>query len=77
MQKIKKMKEYLTANFFDQIQFPENKKAFLDKYYNRVARFKNNPEDFFKYEEKRFQEKATKVIKRIARLYAIAKRNED
>jgi hypothetical protein len=77
MQKIKKMKEHLTANFFDQIQFPAHKKAFMDKYYNRVARFKNHPEEFFKYEEKRFQEKATKVIKRIAKLYAIAKRDED
>jgi hypothetical protein len=47
-----------------------------DKFLNYLIKFKNNPTEFFKAECEKFNYVATKMLKKISKLYAMAKDDE-
>lgn len=53
----------------------EDAKTFFKKYHNKVTRFGQDYEKFFKFEINNMANTANKVIKKIAKLYSIAKEN--
>lgn len=73
------MNDRLSTNIFAMFFGPPDKKKekFFDKYYNEVTKFENNPIKFYEYYEKKFNFVATKMIKKISKLYAMAKQQNE
>ena len=64
----------LTSQFMEQLLgFTGEKERIFQKFKNRYHRF-NTPEEFFRYYEKLFKYVGDKMIRKIAKLYAITKR---
>jgi hypothetical protein len=56
--------------------FKGEKEKVFNKFVNRVRRF-NNYEDFFNFEEKNFKFVANKMLRKIAKLYAIIEKSDN
>lgn len=68
---IQNFAEILTHNPIEMLMgFEGEKEKFFQKYIKTVTRFKN-PEDFFRFYEKKFQTVGREMMKKIAKLYAI------
>jgi hypothetical protein len=64
------MMKILTSNALESIfGFSGDKERFYEKYMNNAIRFQNNPLNFFKSETRKFNLVATKMIKKLAKLY--------
>jgi hypothetical protein len=48
-----------------------------DKFFNYVTKFKDNPTQFFKDECEKFNYVSTKMLKKISKLYALAKDDDE
>lgn len=69
--KIEKFSEALTHNFFEQLMgFEGEKKKVFDRFVQQNSKF-TNPEDFYRFYEKRFHTVGNEMMKKIAKLYAI------
>ena len=53
----------------------EKKEKFLDAYETEILRFKNNPLRYFEFQEKKFKFVSEKMMKRLSKLYSLAKPN--
>ena len=75
---LKIAKDILTTNPIENIMgfLMSNKKTFFNKLINYFNRFESNPINFFLHEEKNFKKISDKMIKKISKLYAIAKENK-
>jgi hypothetical protein len=66
----------LTNNFFEALfGITEEKQKFLDAYETELLRFKNNPLKYFEFQEKKFKFVSEKMMKRLSKLYSLAKPN--
>jgi hypothetical protein len=66
----------LTNNFFEALfGVSEEKQKFLDAYEKEILRFKNNPLKYFEFQEKKFKFVSEKMMKRLSKLYSLAKPN--
>jgi hypothetical protein len=66
----------LTNNFFESLfGVSEEKQKFLDAYETEILRFKNNPLRYFEFQEKKFKFVSEKMMKRLSKLYSLAKPN--
>jgi len=66
----------LTNNFFEALfELSEEKQKFLDAYEDEILRFKNNPLKYFEFQEKKFKFVSEKMMKRLSKLYSLAKPN--
>lgn len=72
-----KMKDILTTNFVEQMfGFRGDKEKFFDRYINYIMKFGQDFESFFKSEEKKLRNTADSVLKKLAKLYSLAKHNQ-
>jgi hypothetical protein len=66
----------LKNNFFETLfGVSEEKQKFLDAYETEILRFKNNPLKYFEFQEKKFKFVSEKMMKRLSKLYSLAKPN--
>ena len=66
----------LQNNFFETLfGVSEEKQKFLDAYETEILRFKNNPLRYFEFQEKKFKFVSEKMMKRLSKLYSLAKPN--
>jgi len=66
----------LTSNVFEQMfGFEGDKDKFFRKYVAQTTKFKDNYDAYFRNEEQYFHRVATMMIKKLAKLYAMAKNN--
>ena len=66
----------LQNNFFESLfGVSEEKQKFLDAYETEILRFKNNPLKYFEFQEKKFKFVSEKMMKRLSKLYSLAKPN--
>jgi hypothetical protein len=66
----------LKNNFFETLfGVSEEKQKFLDAYETEILRFKNNPLRYFEFQEKKFKFVSEKMMKRLSKLYSLAKPN--
>jgi hypothetical protein len=62
-----------TSGFEDLMGFIGNKQDFFDKIATGFIKYESRPLDFFKDEEKRFKMISEKMMKKISKLFAMAK----
>jgi esterase/lipase len=55
---------------------PEDKRKFFDKYVNGIKKYEHNAIMFYKDEEKKLKQTATEMIRKIQKLFAMAKPDE-
>lgn len=66
----------LQNNFFESLfGISEEKQKFLDAYETEILRFKNNPLKYFEFQEKKFKFVSEKMMRRLSKLYSLAKPN--
>jgi len=66
----------LTSNVFEQMfGFEGDKDKFFRKYVAQTSKFGDDYDAYFRNEEKYFHRVATMMIKKLAKLYAMAKNN--
>ena len=67
----------LTNNFFEAMfGFLSNEKMkFLNSFESEILRFKKNPLKYFEFQEKKFKFVSEKMMKRLSKLYSLAKPN--
>ena len=66
----------LQNNFFETLfGISEEKQKFLDAYETEILRFKNNPLKYFEFQEKKFKFVSEKMMRRLSKLYSLAKPN--
>lgn len=66
-----KMKERLVTNPFELfVGFVGDKDAFFRRFIGEVTKYQNNIDGFYLAQEKKFQRVATKMIKKLSKLYA-------
>jgi cell fate (sporulation/competence/biofilm development) regulator YlbF (YheA/YmcA/DUF963 family) len=71
---IEELKNILTSNFIEIVMGFEGQKAkIFNRFMRRMQGFKS-PEEFFKFYEKLFHEVGEKMIRKIAKLYAITEK---
>lgn len=74
--KSESLKEILTTDFLEEILgFSGEKNEIFSKFINRISRFRNYKE-FFEYETKNFHYIAEKMIKKIAKVYALTEKSK-
>jgi len=54
----------------------KKKEQVFNKYKNTVVKYQNNPVEYFKYEIERMSREANDVLKKLGKLYALAKNDE-
>ena len=68
------MKEFLSDNFFEaMIGFSGNKQRYFDKYLDKITRFGEDYERFFKYEINQTRNICFKMTKKLSKLYSLLK----
>lgn len=66
----------LTNNFFEALfGLSDEKMKFLNSFESEILKFKNNPLKYFEFQEKKFKFVSEKMIKRLSKLYSLAKPN--
>ena len=66
----------LRNNFFEALfGISEEKQKFMDAYESEILRFKNNPLKYFEFQEKKFKFVSEKMMRRLSKLYSLAKPN--
>lgn len=66
----------LTNNFFEALfGLPDEKMKFLNSFESEILKFKNNPLKYFEFQEKKFKFVSEKMMKRLSKLYSLAKPN--
>lgn len=66
----------LANNFFESLfGLSEEKTKFLSAFENEILRFRNNPLKYFEFQEKKFKFVSEKMMKRLSKLYSLAKPN--
>lgn len=72
------MKSLLTTSPVEMIfGFMGDKEEFFDRYINYITKFGENYEQFFKSEENEFHKIADQMIKKLSKLYSLAKKDEE
>lgn len=66
--------EYLKGGSDDNIE--KKKEQVFNKYKNTVVKYQKNPVEYFKYEIERMSREANDVLKKLGKLYALAKDDE-
>lgn len=62
----------LTSDFFESLFGVQGKKAELfNKFANEYKRYENNPLGYYEYEEKKFKEVSSKMLKKLSKLYSL------
>jgi hypothetical protein len=76
-QQTKIVKSLLSSDWSEYLEgFTGDKQKFFEKYISSIKKYGDNYEAFYKNEEKYFQKTATKVIKKISKLYDLAQDDE-
>jgi hypothetical protein len=71
------VKDLLSSSWTDRLTgFTGDKQKFWDNYIKSLKKYEGNYDLFFRNEEKYFQKTATEVIKKISKLYDLAKNDE-
>lgn len=66
----------LTNNFFEALfGLSDEKMKFLNSFESEILKFKNNPLKYFEFQEKKFKFVSEKMMKRLSKLYSLAKPN--
>jgi hypothetical protein len=66
----------LTNNFFEAMfGLSDEKMKFLNSFESEILKFKNNPLRYFEFQEKKFKFVSEKMMKRLSKLYSLAKPN--
>ncbi len=66
----------LTNNFFEAMfGLSDEKMKFLNSFESEILRFKKNPLKYFEFQEKKFKFVSEKMMKRLSKLYSLAKPN--
>ena len=66
----------LTNNFFEALfGLSDEKMKFLNSFESEILKFKNNPLRYFEFQEKKFKFVSEKMMKRLSKLYSLAKPN--
>ena len=66
----------LTNNFFEAMfGLSDEKMKFLNSFESEILKFKNNPLKYFEFQEKKFKFVSEKMMKRLSKLYSLAKPN--
>lgn len=66
----------LANNFFESLfGLSEEKTKFLSSFENEILRFRNNPLKYFEFQEKKFKFVSEKMMRRLSKLYSLAKPN--
>jgi len=66
----------LTNNFFEAMfGLSDEKIKFLNSFESEILRFKKNPLKYFEFQEKKFKFVSEKMMKRLSKLYSLAKPN--
>ena len=66
----------LTNNFFEAMfGLSDEKMKFLNSFESEILKFKNNPLKYFEFQEKKFKFVSGKMMKRLSKLYSLAKPN--
>ena len=70
--KISQFEEMIKTSFLEELLgFQEEKKKIFERFVRRNSRFENNPEGFVEYYKKLFNFVGKKMIRKIAKLYAM------
>jgi hypothetical protein len=73
---VKTVQSMMTNNFLESfLGFQGEKNKFFDKMIKFFSRFDKNPEEFYLYEEKNFKYVSEKMMKKLIKLYDLAKTN--
>lgn len=68
--------DILRNNFFEALfGISEEKQKFMYAYESEILRFKNNPLKYFEFQEKKFKFVSEKMMRRLSKLYSLAKPN--
>lgn len=71
------VKTLLSSNWAERLSgFTGDKQKFWEQYINSIKKYSNDYASFYKNEEKYFQKTATEIIKKISKLYDLAKDDE-
>ena len=66
----------LTNNFFEAMfGLSDEKMKFLNSFESEILKFKKNPLKYFEFQEKKFKFVSEKMMKRLSKLYSLAKPN--
>lgn len=66
----------LTNNFFERLfGLSDEKMNFLNSFESEIIRFKKNPLKYFEFQEKKFKFVSSKMMRRLSKLYSLAKPN--
>lgn len=68
-------KELITTEFFEKIfgVYGPDKQELITKFSEEVTRFRDNPINFFKFEEKKLKMVSSEMLKKLSKLYSLIK----
>ena len=73
---LQRVHSMLTNNFFEALfGLSDEKMKFLNSFESEILKFKNNPLKYFEFQEKKFKFVSEKMMKRLSKLYSLAKPN--